>query len=76
MTITECNACKSRIFFAPTVAGKSVPLDAEPAEKGNYWINANGVAHCLKKGETTDQPRYISHYATCTDPGRFRKKGA
>lgn len=77
--IVSCRSCKAKIFFAPTPAGKSVPLDALPAGNGNYEIDEDGIARALTK-ERRDElekgtPLYISHFATCPDAKRY-KKGA
>lgn len=75
MTIITCRACNASIFFAPTAAGKSVPLDEEPVEAGNYHIGLDGVARVVKKDEPRPTPLlYISHFATCPEAQRFRKK--
>lgn len=77
MKLIKCRACGGSIFFAPTAAGKSVPLDAEPAANGNYRICDDGIARVVKKDEAPSYSSlFISHFATCPDAQRFRKKGA
>lgn len=78
MKTIKCRACDADIFFAPTAAGKSVPLDAKPVENGNYFLDDGGIARVIGKGQFTLVARelYLSHFATCPDAQRFRKKGA
>lgn len=77
MKLIKCRACGASIFFARTATGKSVPLDAEPAANGNYCIDADGVARVVKKDEAPSYSSlFLSHFVTCPDAQRFRKKGA
>jgi hypothetical protein len=57
-------------------SGRANPVDAEPAENGNIWIGEDGIGRVVAKGnyETVCVPLYISHFATCPDAAKFRKK--
>jgi hypothetical protein len=73
-------ACRAPVFFARTVKGARVPLDAAPAgddvpSQHTYWLDGEGVAHPLGKGEAAPdgKPRYLSHFRTCPDAGRFSR---
>lgn len=84
-----CRACGRPVKLIPTIQGWErtpptlMPLDPDPVENGNVVIEP-GVedkaipprARTLKKGEEPPVGvlRYVSHFATCTDPGRFRKR--
>jgi len=62
--------------------GVMMPLDYEPVPTGNVTIiPADGAipprAHVLKKAELADgvdAVRYMPHFASCSDPERFRKR--
>lgn len=83
----RCRACKAWVFFAITPALKSCPFDSEPVPDGDYVIEAWGVQS--SKGDfpvaqtfmgkaadcdDPDEPRFVSHFKTCTSPSRFSKK--
>jgi hypothetical protein len=44
--------------FLPTANGKSMPVDAETVEETD---------------DAFDHKRHVSHFATCDQPGKFRK---
>lgn len=59
-----------------------MPVDPHPVDDGNVLIvsrpeDGDMILRVLKKGE--DPPpevsRYVSHFATCPDAERHRKKG-
>ena len=57
--IVRCRACNKRIIFLQSeTSDRKVPTDADSVEPADA-IFVWG--------------RHISHFATCTDPGRFRK---
>lgn len=73
-----CKACGAPIVWAKTAAtGKAIPLDTEPTPDGNIFLK-DGKAHYLTKNgvEQTlaDFDRYKSHFATCPQAARFRRK--
>lgn len=62
--------CDARIKFVETVSGARMPIDADPVADGEWAVlNRKLVPYEQVPG----LPRYRSHYATCTNPGRFRK---
>lgn len=78
MMTRKCRACGAEIFFAITPTGVSMPLDEKPM---------GGFLLVDEEGRRIDEPHvhsadlhithrrfYTSHYATCTDPDRFRRK--
>lgn len=74
MAADRCSSCKAPIFWALTAKGKRMPLDAQPDPQGIVWLHG-GVAH------VGDQPpamgatdRYTSHFATCPNAGKWRKR--
>lgn len=70
-----CRSCGASIIFVETLAGKAIPLDADPAEDGNVIIEG-GKARVLSGlyDAQADQVRYKSHFATCTHPERHRRR--
>jgi len=75
-----CPACGKRILVVRKEEGKgSVPLDPGPP---TYLVNAAGRAELLpleppKQSDLTGDYRrreaMVTHFATCTDPGRFSR---
>ena len=71
--ITECSACKAKMFMAPTEAGKNVPLHEEPHAKGNIFLRGGVAIYVSKKNPAPmGATLYMSHFANCTNPGQFR----
>lgn len=83
MKVTKCRACGAEIVFIPTLTTKSMPCNAQEVlykavEGGKERIvlpNGSVVSGVLVNdaSEATGMG-YISHFATCTDPGRFRRR--
>lgn len=73
-----CRSCGAPIRWARTRAGKAVPLDAEPADDGNVVLQEDGTARVLTRrqmdGGGVAAPRYTSHFATCPDAARHRRR--
>jgi hypothetical protein len=59
-----------------------MPIDSDPAEDGNVIADLEqgvGVvvpagALAQMKADTPDEPFYRSHFATCPDAARWRKR--
>ena len=69
-----CRDCSANLSWARTTKGFRLPLDLEPVENGNIWLDEDGVAHVLTKGETPPAgPLYVSHFATCPDAAKARR---
>lgn len=81
--IDKCSACDAPIVWASTSAGGKMPVDAEPTPDGNLLLLATVDRRwvAIVIGKATRQAgtravmgeRHTSHFATCTDPERFRK---
>jgi hypothetical protein len=55
-----------------------MPVDPDAVLDGNVCVDEFGNATVLKKGEEpplSTVRRYVSHFATCTAPEQFRKRG-
>jgi hypothetical protein len=53
-----CRACAATIYFLRTKKGHSIPVDIATVQPGDVDF---------------DPARHVSHFATCSDPKRFRK---
>lgn len=75
--MSVCSSCGARIFWAHTIAGKAMPIDADPVDTGNVLIDPDGKAIVLGKPQHTPnllgENRYTSHFATCPDANQHRK---
>lgn len=81
--MSKCRSCGAEIIWIKTPGGKAMPCDAEPVV---YWQQKNGSKTIVLnngeviKGELEGIPGtetgigYISHFATCPDAERFRKR--
>jgi hypothetical protein len=67
-----CRSCHATIQWRKTVAGKNVPLDPEPHPEGNIYIDEAGVAVYATAGSR--QVMYRSHFVTCPDAARHRRR--
>lgn len=54
-----CRSCGEYIAFLKTASGKSMPVDAESVTEGD---------------EEFDKDVHVSHFATCPDANKFRKR--
>lgn len=83
MRTTKCRACGAEIMFIKSVAGKTIPVNAEQI---TYEQKAGGSMKVVTpngeviSGELAVDPQkatgigYISHFATCPEADSFRKK--
>ena len=78
MTVVKCKSCGATIFFIKTKTGKSMPVDAEPSPTGNIRLTETGGEVLGKKAaeeaRLNGTPLYLSHYATCPDAAKYRKR--
>ena len=72
--MSACRSCGARITWLETAAGKPIPVNEDPDPAGNI-VAIGKMAHMLKKGEETDQPRYLSHFVTCPQGNEWRGRG-
>lgn len=73
----HCSTCHARILWVKMASGKLNPVDAEPVASGNVVIDEDGQGVVLKKDlfdAPATGPRYVSHFATCPDAAKFRKR--
>jgi hypothetical protein len=79
--VSACRSCGAPILWAETDGGKRAPLDLDPVPDGTFVIadrNRWGtprVAYVPADALLIDDaPRYRSHYATCPDADRWRRR--
>lgn len=78
MQPAKCRTCGAEILWLRTAAtGALMPIDRVPVVDGNVAI-LDGKAHVIKgdlfEPMIEDGPRYKSHFATCPDAQKHRKK--
>lgn len=76
-----CRSCGAPILWVKTNLGNKTCLNAEPVEGGNVVIETvdkEDVARTLKRDllnqENPAGPRYVSHFSTCPDAKKHRKR--
>ena len=62
--LRPCKLCGASIFFAKSLSGAPMPLDAQ--RRRVVVLNEEGRAQRIELG-------YESHFATCPQANRFRK---
>ena len=77
--VAHCRSCNARIIWTKGSTGRANPVDAEPSEKGNIQILAEGTAVYLKADEAEaarqrGEKLHLSHFATCPNAAKHRKK--
>ena len=87
--MATCRSCAADVRWVRTTAGKLMPLDPDPRDDGNI-IDTGRTAQGRGSGRVPvveyvdpdaptlpglDPPvRYVSHFATCDDPERWRRR--
>lgn len=80
-TAAACRECEAPVIWVRTRTGKSMPLDADPDERGDFYVvegdDGKLEGHHVRTYPGGSLPasedRYTSHFATCTAPERFRR---
>ena len=68
-----CSTCGAPIVWAKTLEkGKPAPFDAAPVPEGGFTLEA-GVAIPVGLLTAENEPRYVSHFATCPDADKHRR---
>lgn len=77
----ECRSCHAAIIWVVTENGTRMPLDPEPSSDGMYVklrVDGNGdkVVHFVKRTEMEANTKmlYTTHFVTCPDADKHRKK--
>jgi hypothetical protein len=77
----KCDGCDAEIRFAFTKNDRRMPVDLVPSEEGTIrLVHRNGRVELevlsgfdLMEAHMNDENLYVSHFATCTEPARFRR---
>lgn len=57
--IVRCNSCRAKIIWFKTAAGKNMPVD-------EHTVGPDDQEY--------DPPRHVSHFATCPNADKHRRK--
>lgn len=74
-----CKSCGAPVRWAKTIKGRPIPLDPIPAPNGNVIISEEGTALVYAgpagiAARYQDEPRYLSHFATCPNADEHRNR--
>jgi hypothetical protein len=69
----RCRSCNAPIKWAYTIKGKRIPLDPNPSPEGNIEL-INGIAEVVGPSDNPADIRHISHFATCPNANKHRRK--
>lgn len=80
--LEHCRSCGRPIVWARTSAGKSMPLDPEPTDRGTLVVAlTEDILHAaVVKGPQRDgmraahKPLYLPHFTTCPHADTWRTK--
>ena len=81
--MSTCKSCGARIIWCKHITtGKSMPVDAVPSWDGNIIVSecpesgtsmARVIAGRLEGEMFADEPKHLSHFATCPNAKQHRK---
>lgn len=74
-----CRACGYRIRWIKTKNGKTMPCNAQavrftPGGGPETFVMEDGKVERGRRKQGGEKTGYISHFATCTEAYRFRKR--
>lgn len=80
--MAQCNSCGAEILWCKTTSGKRMPLDSEPTKAGLFVIEGDPKIDADEEGGPLARKaspgywgeKYTSHFATCPDADRWRKR--
>lgn len=77
--MAKCSSCGADIVWAVTKTGKLSPISMVVTGDGNIVLELSSdprdppIARVLKKGESTNLPRRISHFVDCPTANKHRE---
>lgn len=88
MRVEQCRSCRAPLLWAVTTAGAKMPLDANPVIRagepaGLYVLvkaTTDGAPLAVAVSAVSglagieQAATYLTHYATCPDAGRYRRR--
>ena len=73
--MASCRSCDAAIEWVTWAdSGKAIPLDRGPAPSGNLAAVAGKVHRYTAEDERLGRERRVSHFATCPDAPRWKKR--
>lgn len=83
--MSACRSCGAPVVWAVTVDGRRMPVDRDPVDGGNVLlapsVEPGGSPTATVVGKRVQEtlfgdngPRYVSHFATCPDANRHRRR--
>lgn len=80
--MARCKGCGAEIGWIRTPAGKAMPVDPEPVyvavDDGSdvFVTDVGEVIHgrAVPANDGSAEVAFVSHWATCPEAGRFRRK--
>lgn len=74
--MSRCRSCDAPVLWARTVTGKLIPLDTEPSDGGNLVLDDGRalIYDHTTSNEMFAPPLYVSHFATCPQADRWRRR--
>lgn len=80
-----CSTCGAQIVWCVSAAGRPIPMDPEPHEKGNRVIvleapDPDNRGHQILRSRAPDllleagRPLYRAHFATCPQADAHRRR--
>ena len=72
----ECRSCHQPIVWVETTKGRRMPVDPEPVYAGNIVLRDREHLPPLELYRKPDEgtKRYISHFVTCPQRDKWRRK--
>jgi hypothetical protein len=77
----NCLSCNADVFWVKTQRGNTMPVDVTPTENGNVYLRKDLTGQIIEaevwkkdKCKNFTGPLYTSHFATCPQAGKWRKK--
>jgi len=82
--MSHCRSCGAPVRWARTLNDKAMPLDAEPSPAGNITLKETDDPRAplarvlagddLFAARSAGATFYLSHYATCPDGEKWRRR--
>lgn len=71
-----CRSCGAPVIWCLTANGKRMPLDAEPADDGDFVLAYGDppLASRAPGRSLFDEDLFTSHFATCPDADQWRQR--
>jgi hypothetical protein len=71
----ECRSCGAGVYWALSASGKPMPINPRPTGAGNIVLHQDDDRWTAVVRSSADPlARYVSHFATCPDAGRWRRR--